>query len=391
MNLSSLHIRIARALTLVGEQGEPSNAQGLPLRNAPSPLKVLLPFIKARGERRRRRLRALADQPTPAAESLILPADHHWHDAGMVLKAGEQVQLTASGRLFMSRVLEVSIGAQGCLWYRIGDGEIARLPSAQAVITATADGPLRLQAALPGAFGSLDGEISTENPPWPVKGALHVSIRRILQDGQQLSQQLSQELSQKGRACVGMTTPPGWQYLWRLGHGAIFHRCEEDASLCCDTLGDVGILQYPLDLALDDDVLLDWQWLVEELPSRLPEHIQPTHDYLSIAVEFDNGLDLTWMWSSSLAAGTIFQCPLPWWDKRETHWVLRNPEDGLGQWHSESRNLCDDYRQAIGGRLPRRVVGVWLIANSVFQSGQGRCRYRGIKLRSAAQTLTIPL
>ena len=28
-----------------------------------------------------------------------------------------------------------------------------------------------------------------------------------------------------------------------------------------------------------------------------------------------------------LPAGTIFQCPLPWWDKRETHWVLRTPAE----------------------------------------------------------------
>jgi hypothetical protein len=39
-----------------------------------------------------------------------------------------------------------------------------------------------------------------------------------------------------------------------------------------------------------------------------------THDYLSGAVELDNGQDLTYLWSSSLPIGTAFRCPIVWWD-----------------------------------------------------------------------------
>jgi hypothetical protein len=119
---------------------------------------------------------------------------------------------------------------------------------------------------------------------------------------------------------------------------------------------------------------------VEQLPSKLAEHIQPTHDYLSIAVEFDNGLDLTWMWSASLPVDTVFQCPLPWWDQRETHWVVRSGTADLGHWLSERRMLLADYQQAIGGTPPKEIVAVWLIANSVFQRGVGKCQYREIVL-----------
>ena len=60
--------------------------------------------------------------------------------------------------------------------------------------------------------------------------------------------------------------------------------------------------------------------------------------------------------------------------------MLRTPEDGLGQWLSESRNVLADYQRGIGGQLPERVVGLWLIANSAFQGGHGACRYRHIRL-----------
>ena len=162
-----------------------------------------------------------------------------------------------------------------------------------------------------------------------------------------------------------------------MGQGRIFstNGCGE---ISCRTCGDVGIVQYPIDLRLDDALTLNWAWMAESLRSDLPENIQATHDYLSIAVEFDNGLDLTYMWSTELAEGTIFQCPLPWWDQRETHWVLRNDHEKLGHWLQERRSLLADYRRAIGGEPPERVVAVWLIANSVFQRGEGRCRYRDI-------------
>jgi len=111
----------------------------------------------------------------------------------------------------------------------------------------------------------------------------------------------------------------------------------------------------------------------------LPEDIQLTHDYLSIAVEFDDGQDLTYMWSSKLPVDTIFKCPLAYWDKVETHWVLRSNPKELGKWLSEERPLRADYTRAIGAP-PTRIVRVWLIAVSVFQRGEGLCDYADIEL-----------
>jgi len=134
---------------------------------------------------------------------------------------------------------------------------------------------------------------------------------------------------------------------------------------------------------------LRWSWCVDRLPSRLPEHIQPTHDYLSIAVEFDDGRDLTYLWSAALPVDTIFQCPLPWWDRRETHWVVRSGAHELGRWIDEGRDLLADCEQALGGAPPREVVAVWLIAVSAFQRGAGRCRYRGIALEDGSGRVRV--
>ena len=58
---------------------------------------------------------------------------------------------------------------------------------------------------------------------------------------------------------------------------------------------------------------VSWDWKIDALPSTLAEHLPFTHDYLSLAMEFDNGRDLTWMWSAELPVGRAFRCPLPWW------------------------------------------------------------------------------
>jgi hypothetical protein len=178
--------------------------------------------------------------------------------------------------------------------------------------------------------------------------------------------------------------PVGWTYLWRLGDGSIYRDGEHDGKRCIHmrTDGDVGILQYPIEAPLDDDTRLEWRWRVDHLPSKLPENIAPTHDYLSIAVEYDNGQDLTYFWSGALAQDTIFKCPLAWWDKRETHWVVRSGAAELGTWAAESRSLKADYAKAIEGVLPAKIVRVWLIANSAFQRRVGEAHFADIALVS---------
>ena len=388
---------------------------GKPLRNAPAVLPATLRFIGSRIKHRlgnaektesnaafRLRVETAVSQlgeTIAACEWLIVsPHDADWSSSQMKLEAGETVTLLAGGRLHLSKALAVSVGPAVALWYRIGDGELTKSLGSSDTVTAMHTGMLRLRAAMPGAFADTRGEIDRSIPQPPLSGAFHVAVIRWNGDAElAISAAARLEPSLFGPALERdkntVTPPPGWHYLWRLGRGKIFREQHqgETSDLCCRTEGDVGILQFPVDHALTPELRLCWSWCVDRLPSRMPEHIQSTHDYLSIAIEFDNGLDLTYLWSAALPVGTVFQCPLPWWDERETHWVVRSGNGDLGRWLDEKRDIQADYQGAIGGTMPQRVVAVWLIANTAFQGGRGECRYRHITVQGAgAETVVYP-
>ncbi|GAC1626992.1 MAG: hypothetical protein NVS9B10_15500 [Nevskia sp.] len=379
----------------------------MPLRNAPSALPTTLRFMAARllhrlrgggaqvpGAAYRRGAELTLARIAPRVERCdwceIDGSAPGWVDSGLSLRQGETVTVLAAGHLHLSKAFDVGFGPVVGLWYRIGDGELAKFTGPGATITAADGGTLWLVTKPPGEFADRRGAFDPGQPRRGVSGAFTVGILRWHGDpaaGIAAAADINESVFGPAlrRLREPVVTPAGWNYLWRLGQGEIFGAapCRDDLGheLRCHSSADVGILQFPVDVPLTLDTRLDWSWCVTQLPSKLAEHIQATHDYLSIAVEFDNGLDLTYLWSAALPVGTVFQCPLPWWDQRETHWVVRSGTAELGRWLGESRPLMTDYETAIGGAVPARIVAVWLIANTAFQRGVGACRYRGIVLR----------
>jgi len=130
-------------------------------------------------------------------------------------------------------------------------------------------------------------------------------------------------------------------------------------------------------------------WRIDALPSRLPEDTALTHDYLSVALEFDDGQDLTWYWSSCLPEGFSYRCPLPHWRRRETHIVARTGTADLGHWTDEERLVLADHQAAIGGPAPSRVVRAWLIAQTVPQAGHAAGEFSRIELVDGDRTLRV--
>lgn len=377
----------------------------MPVRNAPSTLPVTLRFM---GSRLAHRLRggtfteaagALEDQINAARGQLaglvrridwveVKPGGESWTDSGLDLPAGACISLLAEGAVFVSRAFDVAITPKVGLWFRVGEGVLAKIVGNGSSVEIAGGGRLRFTAKPPGEFADQIGKFESDLTRAPLSGGFRVAV---IQWARPLDESLSNAATASpalfssllARLREPVLPPQGWHYLWRLGQGEIYQPDQKGHELCCHTRGDVGILQFPIHRPLTADSQLSWDWCVEQLPSALPEHIPPTHDYLSIAVEFDNGLDLTWMWSCALPVDTIFQCPLPWWDQRETHWVVRSGTQQLGQWLGEKRSLLADYERAIGGVPPKNIVAVWLIANTAFQRGEGRCRYREIKISDA--------
>ncbi len=364
----------------------------------------LRPMRPAGGPAFEAALRRLTSDPEVAREVrqarlLTLGADAGgWVATGFDVAPGEEVTVFVAGALWASKALDMRFGPRIGLWLRAGEaGTILKTPGAAASVRMSEGGPLFVVAKPPGEWADAQGRFDPAYPRGGLAGSLDVCVivwkngaRKGLEAMVRAGDHDGLVARALDRARHPVRPPDGWHYLWRLGEGEIFRAAEEsDAhNIHCHTREDVGILQFPVDVPLTDTVKLRWRWKADRLPCDLPEDIQPTHDYLSIAVEFDDGQDLTYMWSSSLAEGTIFRCPLPFWDKVETHWVLRSHKSDLGRWLSEARALKADYEKAIGAP-PRRIVRVWLIAVSVFQRGEGICDYAGIELVDGARVTKV--
>jgi hypothetical protein len=68
--------------------------------------------------------------------------------------------------------------------------------------------------------------------------------------------------------------------------------------------------------------------------------------------------------------------------------VVRNGADGLGQWFEETRPIAADYRAAVG-EPPARIVGVWLIAVSLFRRGRARATFADIRVSDGTRMLQV--
>ncbi len=330
-----------------------------------------------------------------------IPCDQPpWFDTGLDLPAGTNVTTLAIGRTWLARPLDIWVGAHFQLWFRIGDaGKLFRGTRRTHSFAVPEGGRLRLASYFPGEWADRDGNLATSPKDYAtVQGTLTVAVIRWQEAPETALPRLAAAGDVAGllagetdRLANTPTPPTDWSYLWTLGPAEIFRTPPAPTParhIACCTRRDVGILQKPVSVPLTAATRLTWRWRIDALPSTLREDTVPTHDYLSIAVEFDDGQDLTYYWSASLPPGTIYRCPLPTWKHRETHMVLRSGRAGLGKWLTESRLLQADYATAIG-TPPARIVAVWLIANSLFQRRTGRCEYADITIETPDEIVAV--
>jgi hypothetical protein len=335
-----------------------------------------------------------------------LPAtEPPWRDTGIDVEPGDCLTYLAVGRVYASRALDIWVGPKNQLWTRIGPQGAIRSSSRDSdTIEADDLGPGRLffgnyfpndwsdpsgaRLQPDDVYAGVSGEIRILVIAWqaPVRDGLEALRREADPHGI-----VSGEIDRLDHA----TRPPaGWHYLWSLGQSEIFRgEPDEDGApgIRCDVQGDVGILQKEVDVPLTPDTEISWEWTVDRLPGLLREDTVPSHDYLSLAVEFDTGWDITYYWSKSLPTGTGYVCPLPNWKHREFHVVVRSGDAELGKPLGERRNLhrdVDRYLQGLGER-PRRIVRVWLIANSVFKRRRGLCRFSRIQIHAGGSDTIV--
>lgn len=343
--------------------------------------------------------RSVRDAHLAQAEVLHLPANQPpWTRTPIALEPGDAFSLFAEGRVVLSEEAALWNGPAFHLWARVGGaGPLLNGTRDTASFEAPSRGPLEL-CIYSGEWATRDGELGT-----PVEGyallsggidVLVVRWRGTARGGvEALAAAVPDEpcfAAERDRLAEPVPIPEGWEYLWFLGPADIYTPFREGdlEGIHALTHDDAGILKRPVDLPLGPDTLLRWRWKVDALPSRQAEDTLPTHDYLSIAIEFENGQDLTYYWSSRIPAETHYRCPLPNWDRRETHLVVRSGPEGIGEWHAEARYLHADYARAVGDP-PARIVAVWLIAVSIFQKRTGEAAFAGIEIQTGDRKLQV--
>ena len=345
-------------------------------------------------------LRAPATALGARAAAWHLPADRPpWTTTGIELRRGQAYTLLASGRVqWSARHPELHGGPGFHLWARVSPGgHIVNVTRNTGSFVADVDGTLELGIYLGlwcEAFGALDtpaaayarlaGGLDVLCVTWPGGDALSglTALARAVP-----CNEIETEIE---RARQPSPTPAGWDYLFETGYSDIWRDCGDSAGgrICVAAEDEQGIIRAAVDFPLTPATRLSWRWRMEEHPSRLPEDTTHTHDYVSLALEFDNGRDLTWIWSSALAPETYFDCPIKAWAGRETHYVVKSGFAEAGRWCTEQRLVHADVARAMGPP-PTRIVGVWLIAVATFQHGRARAAFEAIRISDEHCELSV--
>ncbi|HKC49701.1 MAG TPA: DUF3047 domain-containing protein [Myxococcota bacterium] len=341
----------------------------------------------------------LRAQVIAEARVLELPGDvPPWTDTGLRIAKDDEISVLAEGRIVISEAAGLSYRPRFALWARVaGRGPIWTGPRDTQSFRAERSGALEL-AIYNGEWRTPDGLLGTPVEAYAgVTGALEALVIRWRGEARAGLEELQRSApgeplvaAELERLASPSVRPTGWSYLWFLGQSDTYRALRADGrdSISCRCEDDVAILRRPVEFPLAPDTELRWRWKIDQLPSSAPEDTLLCHDYLSVAVEFENGRDLSWFWSASLAPETSFACPIPQWTPRETHLVVRSGTEGLHEWRSERRRVQTDYRAAIGDP-PQRIVAVWLIANSVFQHGKGIAEFADISVEGGGKTLEV--
>jgi hypothetical protein len=355
-------------------------------------------------------LRAPAPAPTPrhdlakaaavlrqaGAEVAQVRADARaepWTPTGLVARQGAPITWLAGGDSWIATRRASHLDA--ALQLRVRTGRAApALDGTGVTFTAAAphDGPIELCSLFPAELHGAEQRVEYDRTlPRALFGGGFDVVVAVWPAGTDVSARLADTAEQDptglcrrelDRIAAPIAPPSGWEPHGHLPLAGL-HR-DHDGAVDVHSIGRAEIVCREARAPLTDTLTLRWRWRMAQLPASRAEDTLLTHDYMSVAVEFDDGRDLSYHWSVALPTETSYRCPLPHWRKREWHLVVRSGSAGLGEWQREERPLAADRARAIGGATPREVVRVWLIVNCASAGGEARGSYAGIELIDGA-------
>jgi len=320
--------------------------------------------------------------------------DMPWTKELFKVKEGQQITFLLDGKWWFSKEHNMWVEPGIVFHAKVSNEDYYNAGSNTGTMTASKNGRLTIARSL-GEFKNPKGELSYPEDVYK-KGQGYVDGVAILWEGDALDglYKLSAQGDISGiihreiqRQVYVPPLPKGWKNIFLFDNLGLFFQTGP-REISCHTHKNVGILQKDVDVPITNKLKFTWDWIVEQLPSKLPETNAGTHDYLSIAIKFDDGQDLTYMWSSSVEKELHFRCPLHGWKEIETHLVQRSGEKDLNKWLNESRNVEEDYKKTIGGKA-KKVVQVWFIANTLFMRGTGKCKYSNIEFHDGNKKIVV--
>ena len=329
-----------------------------------------------------------------------------WTATGLHLTEGQQISTFATGRVWRSRDLDLWLRPQFALWFKVGiQGAVFNSTGRTNTFRPGRAGELYLANQYPGQFGEPQGgRVAGQLEAYDKADGNFEILVVVWKDGVDVQHVLNGFAT---GASVGSATlirdelrriernsqmdpGPEWSLLWFLGRSSIYSLREHESQPCmhCKPYQNVGILQKQFDptIAFRPGTRVSWDWMVSCLPSRLREDLTFTHDYLSLAFEFENGRDLTYTWSWELPKDFGYWCPLPSWKDREYHVVIRTGTAELGSWLSEERDLYADYKHYIEEdrddrvKIPKQIVRFWFIAGNRWQRYDGEMMAKRVRI-----------
>jgi hypothetical protein len=139
---------------------------------------------------------------------------------------------------------------------------------------------------------------------------------------------------------------------------------------------DGSTINKELKLDLKPTCVLQWRWKAVILPKGGDSRKKETDDQaVQIYVTFPRfpqavrSRIIGYVWDTTAPVGTIVGSQKA---GTVTYVVMRSGAEGLGQWHTESRNVCEDYKKIYGEELaePAGAVSVSIDSNDTRSAAE---------------------
>jgi hypothetical protein len=170
----------------------------------------------------------------------------------------------------------------------------------------------------------------------------------------------------------------------------VVYRIEKEADLVfvrASASDAASALYYRIKMdARNRRPVVSWKWHVDKFPvKKLPENLE-TQDEDDFAARvyvifpaffFTNSKVLEYIWAEKLPVGTIGTSP---YSGNIKIFVLKSGSAKPGEWHTEERDIIEDYRQAFGADPEYDVGAVAFMTNTEHTGSSADAVYDEINL-----------